>query len=305
MRERARQRAGDVLVAAIERQAWIDRLAGPLGDTIQGAFRSAGRAGQGLASVLHGTWLGHPLHPALTDIPLGAWTVTVVLDAVDGAKGRRPGASGHGADAALGVGIAGAVGAAVTGLADWQHTDGAARRLGLAHGLLNGAALLLMVGSLALRRSGARRQGRLVAALGYAIGATSAYLGGHLVYRQRLGTDHSQMAEGPEGFAAAARLDELADGKPRRVEVNGTRILLVRRGDQVAALNEVCTHLGGPLAEGEVEAGSIVCPWHGSRFALEDGQVLGGPATAPQPCYETRLRDDGVIEVAVRGSHAG
>jgi nitrite reductase/ring-hydroxylating ferredoxin subunit len=119
-----------------------------------------------------------------------------------------------------------------------------------------------------------------------------------------VGTDHSQPTEGPEGFVAAARLDELQDSVPRRVEVNGVRLVLVRRGARVAALNEVCAHLGGPLAEGRVEDGGIVCPWHGSRFGLEDGRVLDGPATAPQPCHETRLRDDGVIEVAVPKSVA-
>jgi nitrite reductase/ring-hydroxylating ferredoxin subunit len=131
----------------------------------------------------------------------------------------------------------------------------------------------------------------------------SAYLGGRLVYQHRIGVDHADRRR-PEGFTRAVRADELREGQPRRAEVEGVAIVLVRRGDRIHALGERCSHLGGPLSEGHVQDGSIVCPWHGSRFALEDGRVLDGPATIPQPCLETRVRE-GYVEVRRREAPAG
>ncbi len=291
---------GDALVATVERQTWLDRLAEPLGRAIQHAYEAAGGPGRTVKNVMHGTWLGHPLHSVLTDVPIGAWTVAVALDALDVLRNRRPARYSRGADTALAVGVAGALGSALTGLTDWQHTTGGTRRLGMAHAAVNGGALLLMAGSLALRRSGARRQARLLATLGYSLTVASAYLGGHLVYRHRMGVDHSQAGQGPDEFVAVSRLDELPEGKPRRVDIGGIRVLLVRRGGKVLAINEVCSHRGGPLAEGQLEDAVIRCPWHGSRFGLEDGRVLDGPAIAPQPCYHTRIRSDGTVEVAAR-----
>jgi nitrite reductase/ring-hydroxylating ferredoxin subunit/uncharacterized membrane protein len=284
------------LVGSIERQRWLDRLAEPLSRAVARVYEAAGEPGRIVKNALHGTWLGHPLHPVLTDVPLGAWTAALALDLLDAPGNGRPGPYGRGADAALGVGVVGAVGAAVTGLTDWHHTDGETRRLGLAHGLLNSGALVLMVGSLALRRRHARLEGRALGVLGYALAMTSAYLGGHLVYRQRIGVDHSQPG-GADGFVPTVRLDELSEGQPRRIDVEGVRVLLVRRGQDVHAVNEVCAHLGGPLAEGRIEGNSVMCPWHGSRFSLDDGSVLAGPATASQPCYAARVRADRVIEI--------
>ena len=147
------------------------------------AFDSAGTAGRKVRNFLHGVWLGHPLHPVLTDIPVGAWTAAVMLDAVDERKG---------ADLAVKVGLAGAVGSAVTGLTDWQATDGPARRVGLVHGLLNITADRVVHG-VAGRAESARpeRRPRTLAVVGYAVALASAYLGGHLVYRKQIGVDHA------------------------------------------------------------------------------------------------------------------
>ena len=278
---------------ALERQ---DRLA-PVEDRVQHAVTAAFRAGgRGLRNFLHGTWLGHPLHPVLTDIPVGAWTVALALDVADAATDHR-GLDGlrRGADRAVALGIAGAVGAALAGLADWQHTEGAARRTGLAHATLNSAALGLYSLSLLARRQGGRGPGRLLAGAGFAVLLASAYLGGRLVFRHRMGVDHADRRQ-PDDFARAVPADELIDGRPRRAEVQGVAVVLVRRGDRIHALGERCSHLGGPLAEGEVRDDSLTCPWHGSRFALADGRVLDGPATMPQPCFDTRVRD-GYVEV--------
>jgi nitrite reductase/ring-hydroxylating ferredoxin subunit len=284
---------------AIERQ---DRLR-PVEDALQRAiaalFGAGGSSGRAVKNGLHGTWLGHPLHPVLTDVPVGAWTVALVLDGLDARAGdrrwRRP------ADGALTVGIAGAVAAALAGLTDWQHTDGAPRRSGLAHAVLNTVALGLYTGSLLLRRRGARRAGRGLAGAGFGVLVASAYLGGRLVYHHRIGVDHAQR-DMPTGFGRVLPEAELREGEPRRAEVGGVGVVLVRHAGRIYALGEACSHLGGPLAEGEVRETSVVCPWHGSRFALEDGRVLDGPATMPQPCFETRV-SDGYVEVRGPAEH--
>jgi nitrite reductase/ring-hydroxylating ferredoxin subunit/uncharacterized membrane protein len=293
---------GERAALAIERQERLQRLEERLQRSVSAAFRAAGAGGRAVKNLLHGTWLGHPLHPVLTDVPIGAWTAALALDAADTAAGGRRDGFRRGADGAIRVGIAGAVAAALAGLTDWQHTGGPARRAGLAHAALNTAALALYTGSLVLRRRRARRAGRGLAGAGFGVLLASAYLGGRLVYHHRVGVDHADR-EGVEGFARALRESDLLDGQPRRAEVEGVRIVLVRRDGRIHALGERCSHLGGPLAEGEVRGDGLVCPWHGSRFALTDGRVLDGPATMPQPCFETRVRD-GYVEVRRSGHGA-
>jgi nitrite reductase/ring-hydroxylating ferredoxin subunit len=194
--------------------------------------------------------------------------------------------------------VAGALGAAVTGATDWQHTAGDARRSGLVHGLLNASATALYAVSLGQRRRGAREAGRLTAGAGLALALAAAYLGGHLVYRKRLGVDHAPREEW-DHFVAVLPEADLRESSPRRVEVRGVAVVLVRRAGRTYALADRCAHLGGPLSEGEVDESGIRCPWHGSRFGLDDGRVLEGPSTFPQPCFETRGRD-GQIEVRAR-----
>jgi nitrite reductase/ring-hydroxylating ferredoxin subunit len=190
----------------------------------------------------------------------------------------------------------GAAGAAVTGITDWSETDGRARRIGLSHGLLNLTGVMLFATSLALRRSGMKTAGRAVSLLGYAVAAGAAYLGGSLVYSEQIGVDHTKGAESPRDFVPILAEWELADNQPRRVEANGYRVLLVRHAGEIRAIAETCSHLGGPLAEGTLEGDTVRCPWHGSCFSLEDGSVIDGPATHPQPRFETRVRN-GQIEV--------
>ena len=284
----------------IERQEWMAPVEDALQRAVAAAFKAGGVAGQAVKNFLHGTWLGHPLHPVLTDVPIGAWTTALVFDTLEAGSRGWPWqqTARRRADDAILVGIVGAVGAALAGLTDWQHTDGKARRTGLAHAALNTVALGLYTGSLVMRRRGSRGTGRSLAAAGFGVLIASAWLGGRLVYRERIGIDHAQREE-PEGFGRALRESELREGQPVRADVNGLRVVLVKRTGRVYAIGERCSHLGGPLAEGEVRDDSIVCPWHGSRFALEDGRVLDGPATMPQPCFETRVRD-GFVEVRRR-----
>lgn len=284
----------DLAIQTVNRQDWLEPLADRLQSALSHAATAAGPAGQQVEDMLHGRWLGHPLHPALVNVPIGAWTVAAALDALEEVSGNRT--LGSGADAAIGLGLVGALGAAITGMADWRHTDGQARRIGLAHGLLNTGALALYTTSLILRRFKARRAGRGVAALGYIVANASAYLGGHLVFNEQIGVDHTADQQPSQVFVPVLSAAELPENTLRRVMAKGVPVILLRRGEQIYAIAETCSHLGGPLAEGKREDLSVICPWHGSRFSLENGEVLNGPSTYPQPCFETRIQQ-GQIEV--------
>jgi nitrite reductase/ring-hydroxylating ferredoxin subunit/uncharacterized membrane protein len=249
---------------------------------------------QKIRNFLNGTWLGEPLHVALTDVPIGAWTVAMVCDALDLARNRDEFALA--ADTSIAIGLAGAAGAALTGLTDWSDVDPPARRTGLIHALLNISATALFTTSLILRKQNARAGGRIASAFGYALVSYSAHLGGSMVYEHRVGVDRTSGQMFPQEFVAVLAESQLPEGAPRRADHNGVPILLVRRGERIFALAETCSHFSGPLSEGKLEGDSIVCPYHASRFSLEDGSVLNGPAVHPQPCLETRVRN-GQIEV--------
>ena len=282
------------LEALAARQEWIDSVADQLQLAVRGAFSAGGPPGQSIANLLHGTWLGHPLHPAVIGVPIGSWTFAVALDLAQllGA----PGKVGEAADTALGFGILGAVAAAATGLTDWKETDGRGRRAAFVHALLNTAALLLFAKSLLLRRTGDRQAGQVASSLGYGLALTSAALGGDLVYGLRIGVNHAVDEDLPSAYVAVLPERDLPERVLRRVDVGTVPVLLMRQGDQIYAIGETCSHLGGPLSEGRIEDASMICPWHGSRFALATGRVLDGPATFAEPCFEARVRE-GQIEV--------
>lgn len=282
----------DGIGGTIARQEWLKPTEDTLQNLLHKAFASSG--GQSAKNFLNGTWLGHPLHVILTDVPIGAWTAAVAFDALESMTGRR--AYGFAADAAVTAGLIGALGAATTGLTDWQDIDPPARRIGLVHGLLNIASATLFSGSLLARKRGSRGNGRNLAVLGYTLSTMAAYLGGNLVYEQKIGVDHAASDKLPEDFVRVAADSDVPPRKPVRVEHNGNPILLVRQGSQLYALAETCAHLGGPLSEGKLEEDTISCPWHGSRYSLKDGHVIDGPSVHPQPCLEARVRD-GEIEV--------
>ena len=288
--------ATETMLEVISRQDWLEQVGEKLQPAVARAL--AGSGGQPLQDFLNGVWLGHPLHPALTDVPLGSWTAALTLDALDEISGND--GFGRGADAAVAVGLVGAVAAAVTGMADWQHLGGEERRVGLLHGLLNTGAVLLYARSLALRRRQERRAGRGFALLGFLASTAAAYVGGKLVYSYRVGVDRAAAGPPPRDFVPVMAEGELQENELRRVEVGRVPVVLVRRQGRVFALAETCSHLSGPLAAGRLEGDSMVCPWHGSRFALTDGRVLNGPATHPQPCFAVRVRD-GRIEVRAGG----
>jgi nitrite reductase/ring-hydroxylating ferredoxin subunit/uncharacterized membrane protein len=268
-------------------QKWVDKA------LYAGGWPEA----QKLRNFLNGTWLGEPLHAAITDIPVGAWTTAMIFDALSLIASRRK--FEWAADAAIAVGLAGAAGSAATGLTDWSDVDPPARRRGLIHGALNGSAVVLFTTSLILRKKRARTAGRLTAAAGYAVMTYAAHLGGKLVYENRVGVDRTEGLPLPQDFVAGLAESALPDNQPTRAVHDGVPILLVRRGGRLFAMVETCSHFSGPLSEGKLDGDSIVCPYHSSRFALEDGRVLDGPAVHPQPCLEARIRG-GQIEVRRR-----
>ena len=279
------------LIKAIDSQPGLEDLANVLQKAVRGALP------RDLKNALHGTWLGHPLHPALVDVPLGAWTVALVLDALESLSSRRE--LGGGADAAVAVGLIGAVGAAITGLTDWSETDDRGKRVGAVHGLLNVAAAAMYATSYALRKRKSSRQTAVsLSMLGYAVSMASAYLGGHLVFGEQVGVDHTATADQkkPGKYNAVLAAGELAEDKPTRVEADGVAIVLVKRGDHIYALTATCPHLGGPLDEGKIVGDAIQCPWHNSELALEDCHVVNGPTTFPARCFDVRVRK-GQIEV--------
>ena len=259
------------------------------------ALYAGGRSSaQTLRNFLNGTWLGEPLHVVLTDVPIGAWTAAMFFDGLDCVLNRRGFALA--ADTSVTIGLVAAAGAALTGLTDWSDVDPPARKLGLLHGVLNVGATDLFATSLLLRKKKLREGGRVVAALGYALIAYSAHLGGKMVYKHRVGVDRTDGLQFPEKFTAVLSASDLADDKPTRATHDGVPILLVRRGERLFAMAETCSHFSGPLSEGKLVGDSIECPYHASRFALEDGRVVNGPAVHSQPCLEIRIRD-GQIEV--------
>ncbi|TDL43070.1 Rieske 2Fe-2S domain-containing protein [Kocuria rosea] len=276
------------LVARVETWKALDRVAEPLARAVGRAVRPAP-----VRNVLSGTVIGHPLHPLLTDVPIGAWTMAAVLDLAGGPSTARA------ADVLVAAGLAAAVPTAATGLNDWSDTQGADRRIGLVHATANSVALTFYAASLAARLRGRRGAGRALALVGYGCVTGGGYLGGHLVFARGVNVNRTAWRRGPRRWTDVLADADLAAGEHRRVPAGSVSVLLVRDGDRVEALDSVCSHLGGPLEEGTVDGGCVTCPWHGSTFRLADGAVVRGPATAAQPSYETRV-EEGRIQVRRR-----
>ncbi len=282
------------ILALVDQQDWLLPIQEKGEALVKEAFEAAGESGQAIKNVLHGTWLGHPLHAAITDIPVGSWTAAAVLDVLE-ASGQEQ--YGPGADAAVAVGLVGALGSALAGIADWSDTHGKPQRLGAMHGLLNIGATLLYGTSWVLRKTGQRGAARTLGFVGFAAVGASAWLGGALSYTQKIGVNHAPDPdkELPHDFTAVGAESDLTENQPKVVDVKGVPVMLVKQGDAIHALANICSHLGGPLAEGKIEGDTVVCPWHGSRFCLRDGAVIDGPATHPQPVLDVKIENGQIL----------
>jgi nitrite reductase/ring-hydroxylating ferredoxin subunit/uncharacterized membrane protein len=277
----------EVLVDRAGQAAVLDAPAKPIGKAMRGAGPGA------VKDLLSGTWMGHAIHPLLTDVVIGCWTSASLLDLLGGSDSEQA------ARRLIVAGIAAYPVTAVTGLSDWadsESVDDDVRRVGLVHAAANSLALGCYVASLKSRRDGRRGLGVGLALAGMGAMSIGGYLGGHLAFRLGVGVDQTLFDRGPEDWTEALHADALDADKPLSVQVGETPVMLVRDADDVLALHDRCSHRGCSLATGEIDGGAVVCPCHGSRFDLRSGAVLCGPATAPQPVLEARTRG-GRIEV--------
>ncbi|MFI6848228.1 Rieske 2Fe-2S domain-containing protein [Kitasatospora sp. NPDC050467] len=268
---------------------FLDAPAGPLHDAVTalplGPFRD----------VLHGVPLGHPLHPALVQVPLGCWLSAGLLDLTGGDR--------RAAGRLVAAGLVTVGPAALAGWVDWARLDPPRRRTGLVHAVSNTTGVVLYAASLVARCRGHGFHGRLLGLAGLTAVSAGAALGGHLSYRQAAGPNRAAAVHrlAPADWVELGVVEEFPPGEPVRRRAGGVDVVVVATGDGFAVLAERCSHLSGPLAEGTVVDGCLRCPWHGSTFRLGDGEVVRGPATAAQPVFETRVRA-GRLEARLPGA---
>jgi nitrite reductase/ring-hydroxylating ferredoxin subunit len=241
--------------------------------------------------VLHGVWLGHPLHPVLVQAAAGAWLSASVMDLAGDPEAARLLAA---------AGLAAAAPAVVAGAADWSEQHEQQMRVGVVHAAGNAVAISLYGASLAAR--GPRLSGALRLA-GLAAVSASGLLGGHISFRLAGGANHAEdvphvVEPGWHYLMVAA---DLPAGKPVRQVVGEVPVVAVRTADGVHVLADRCSHMSGPLSGGDLSDGCLTCPWHGSVFRIADGSVARGPATAPQPSFEVR-EVGGAIQVCLPGA---
>jgi nitrite reductase/ring-hydroxylating ferredoxin subunit/uncharacterized membrane protein len=276
------------LVRALESAEVLDPVAQQAGKTVRGVL-SRGP----VKDALSGTWLGHAVHPMLTDVVIGSFTAASLLDvlAADG--------DGRASERLIALGLAAYLPTALAGANDWadsEAVDDAVRRVGLVHSAANAVGAMLYSASLRARRRGARGRGAALGFAGMAVMTAGGYLGGHLSLTKGVGPDQTVFDPGPTDWTPAADASLLAEERPVRVVVDDTPVLLVREGELIFAIHDRCSHRGCSLSEGNLQGSEIVCGCHGSRFDLRTGAVLGGPATAPQPSFQVRVQD-GVVQV--------
>jgi nitrite reductase/ring-hydroxylating ferredoxin subunit/uncharacterized membrane protein len=284
----------------------LERLAAPLrgfGDwlarVVDGLYGVLGRPGKWLQDFVNGTWLGHPVHPVLTDVVIGGATLLALFDLAVLVLG----ASGLEAASLLGAGLVAlaAIGATLTGLTEFKDTHtGNERNVVVLHGLINIVATAAYVASFFVRLGGSETLGIWLGLAGFVVLTVGGFIGGHVVFKYGYTVNRNAFAKGQKAkewtpIIAAA---DVPEDTPTKVMLGSTALVVVRRGDLVHALKATCSHAGGPLAEGKLVGDTIVCPWHFSAFRLSDGAVRHGPATSRQVRYETRVND---LQIEVQG----
>ncbi len=283
------------------RSPWLDQQVDRVGTLIQNKIRDfitqQGDAGTQVRNFLNGVWLGHPLHAAVTDLPVGAWTTGVFFDYLGAITGSRT--LQRTGDLATGVGVAGGIVAAIAGLADYSEIESEQRRVGTVHGILNALGLAFMGWSIARRFAGDRAGSLPLSTIGYLLSFVSADIGGLMVYRYGATVNRQAWTEGPTEFTPVCPANQLGEGQLQVGKADGTEVLLTRVGGQIYAIGNRCTHWGCSLAQGQLQSGDIKCHCHGSTFNLATGAVVSGPATSPEPSFDVRERN-GQIEVKMR-----
>jgi nitrite reductase/ring-hydroxylating ferredoxin subunit/uncharacterized membrane protein len=273
-------------ISRLEQESRLDRV-------VSAGQRAARLIRPGkLRDVLHGVWLGHPLHPMLVQVPVGAWLSASVLDFARGDE--------RAARLLVATGLVAAVPTALAGAADWSEQHEQQMRVGIVHAAGNVVALGLYGASLAPRDPRLSRALRLT---GLAAVSASGLLGGHISFRLAGGANHAE--EVPHlvkpGWQYLMTAADLPEGKPVHQLLGEIPVVVIRTNGAVRVLADRCSHMSGPLSGGELADGCLTCPWHGSVFRIADGSVARGPATAPQPAFEAR-EADGAIQVCLPGA---
>jgi nitrite reductase/ring-hydroxylating ferredoxin subunit/uncharacterized membrane protein len=281
---------------------WLDAFAKFFEAIVNGFYKIPGTTP--IKTLLHGTWpLGHPLHPAITDVTIGAYTAAVALDVLGIVRGDVSLAPA--ADFVLIFAFASSVLSIASGLTDWKDSYGEEKRTGMLHGLIMVVATVLFVSSIALRLGGdGRMLGLWLSGLGLIVMLVGAFFGGEMPYGYGTEVNRQAWDEHPGKWT---KLDVAAKGLDDRKPVVGKAksldVLVVKLDGEIYAIGNKCTHAGGPLNEGTwvgKDRCELQCPWHGSRFCVKDGAVKGGPATFPEPRFETRVSEGGFVEIRAK-----
>jgi nitrite reductase/ring-hydroxylating ferredoxin subunit/uncharacterized membrane protein len=277
-----------VLHNAIERileaqAVWAD----PLGKLFVTIFSALYKPVPAVKDFLHGVWLGHPLHPAITDVPIGAYVVALVLDLL----GQRTAAT-----ASIGVGIVSMLVAALAGYADYIDLENKPRRFGSVHSTLMLVALVFYLVSFVMRLGAVPSSAEVwLSVIGLVIVIGSAYVGGELVYNLGTQVDRHAWRGGGTKWTALDVTDVPPD-RPVKAKAGAQTLVVVRRGATLDALHDVCAHQGCSLSEGKLVGDTIECGCHGSRYRLRDGLVVRGPSVFDQPHFDVR-EAEGKLEV--------
>ncbi|HEX9044814.1 MAG TPA: Rieske (2Fe-2S) protein [Candidatus Limnocylindrales bacterium] len=268
-----------------------DAWAKPLGDKVHALMSAIFTRMVPIRDLLVGTWLGHPLHAVMTDVPIGAMTLVVILDLLG-----QPSA----ADVALVLGILAMLGAAVVGFADYSTTDGAPRVRATIHSSIMIVALVVYLVSLALRAGApADRTAPIVLSIvAYLILAGGAFVGGDVVYLLGNMVDRHAWRSGSSKWQPLD-VHEIPDGQLVKAKAGTQSLVVYRHGGVVMALHDQCAHAGGPLSGGTIVNGCVECPWHGSRFDLATGERRRGPTVYDQPRFEIRAAEAGGWEARI------
>jgi nitrite reductase/ring-hydroxylating ferredoxin subunit len=288
--ERVR-RAQPVEVA--DRLALNARFDGPI-HALSTAVKRALPPGR-LRNLLHGVPIGHPVHALLTDVPIGAWTSAALLDLLPGTR--------RASQTLIAAGLAGAIPTALTGLTDWSSLHREQQRVGLFHAMSTGTATTLYAASLLARKRGRDLEGKILGYAGLTVLIAGGYLGGHLAFRQAAGANHAESITHlvPLGWHDLGSIEDLPDGWPVARMLGYISLFVLRIEDAVYVMTDRCAHLAGPLHQGRVveinDEACVVCPWHGSTFRVADGTVVDGPATGSQPAFDTRILENGTVQV--------
>ena len=288
---------GEVIDQTLDRFPALSSYGLKLARAIHNEVLQRGESTRNLADLLHGTWLGHPLHPVLTDAAIGAWSFAMFFDLMSMFKDSYE--ARVAADALLELGNYVALPTVLAGLTDFSTVPGGSADTAMMHATVNTAVYSLFLASMKAREDGDRSRAVTYSTIAGSLLMAGAYLGGHLSFSQKVGVNHAEKASDPRQWTPVVAEADLKESEPMRVEAGGSPVLLYRRGQRVMAIGAVCGHAGGPLEKGQFADDTVECPWHQSVYSLDDGEVVHGPTTYPVANYDARIRD-GEVELRLR-----